>query len=89
MAINWPWNSKNYPLDLDISTKVERFETGANYYPYPSLSLFPNYHIESMNNAWLLQSQAATPYGPNVTTVPLPIQYYGWNPPGMSKYVMA
>jgi hypothetical protein len=81
---DYPWNYASYPLELDTSQRITRFETGGGYWPWPYLSGFFYEPVAETNNAWLLQAQGQTPFGPNVTTVPMGTQY-SFNPP-LSKF---
>ena len=81
---DYPWNNAGYPLELDNSQRFTRFETGGNYYPWPYLSQFFYQPVSEINNEWLLQAQGRTPFGPNVTTVPMATQY-SFNAP-LSKF---
>jgi hypothetical protein len=71
----YPWNNAHYPLDLDASMKITRFETGGNYYPWPAMAGFIYEPVAEINNAWLLQAQGPTPFGPGVTSFPIEDQW--------------
>ena len=82
---DYPWEHPGYPLELDASQRYTRFETGGGYWPWPYLSGFFYQPVAETNNAWILQAQGRTPYGPNVTTVPINTQFT-FNPPILSKF---
>ena len=70
-----PRHGDGYPLDLDGAERITRFRQGVSPRPYPPLIGCVSGFMPQQDIRFWYSHIAKTPTGPNVTTVPVNLQW--------------